>query len=213
MSYFDAIRELVASSEFIVADPDRAGGKPTLKGSRFTVASLLAELADGDRSLNALIEDFDLDEVPARGFLRELSRWMNESFDPSTERTVHYISGHLDLTEDEFEEHYRPKIDDAIARGDRFVVGDAPGADRMAQLYLHGKTHRVMVYHMKTSPRNNVGFHTVSGFESDTERDEQMTYNSTTDIAWVRPGREDSGTRRNLDRRIEWRRAYFGGQP
>jgi len=59
----------------------------------------------------------------------------------------------------------------------------------------------LVVYHMHTSPRNNAGFRTVAGFESDDERDAQMTRESDCDIAWVRPGRQKSGTQKNLDRR------------
>jgi len=114
---------------------------------------------------------------------------------------IHHISGHLNLTPEEFERHYRPAIDAALARGDGFVIGDAQGADAMAQHYLMGKTEAVVVYHMRASPRHNAGFPTRGGFESDEERDACMTAHSHQDIAWVRPGRERSGTQRNLDRR------------
>lgn len=115
---------------------------------------------------------------------------------------VHFISGHLDLSEAEFDTHYRPAIDLALARGDHFVVGDARGADLLAQRYLAAREARVTVFHMFTSPRNNAGsFPTSGGFESDEARDEAMTGASTDDIGWVRPGRERSGTAKNLARR------------
>lgn len=116
---------------------------------------------------------------------------------------THFISGHLSLTDAEFDEHYRRAIDDALTRGDSFVVGDARGADALAQNYLHGKTDRVTVYHMFTEPRNNAGYKTIGGFETDSERDAQMTAASDADIAWVRPGRKKSGTQRNIDRRTQ----------
>jgi len=115
---------------------------------------------------------------------------------------THFISGHLSLTEQEFEEHYRPAIDEALSEGDSFVVGDARGADALAQSYLHSRTEAVVVYHMFTEPRNNAGFRTIGGFTTDDARDEQMTSDSDLDIAWVRPGRERSGTQKNLDRRV-----------
>jgi hypothetical protein len=115
--------------------------------------------------------------------------------------SVNYISGHLDLTQAEFDAHYRPKIDEALARGEAFVLGDARGADALAQQYLFGKTTAVVVYHMFTQPRNNAGFPTLGGFESDEARDRRMTADSHRDIAWVRSGREKSGTQKNLDRR------------
>jgi hypothetical protein len=124
---------------------------------------------------------------------------------------TNFVSGHLDLTPAEFDAHYRPALDEALARGDSFVVGDARGTDTMTQNYLLGKTTAVVVYHMITSPRNNVGFGTIAGFTSDEERDTQMTADSDQDIAWVRPGRKKSGTQKNIDRR-EHVRARQGGQ-
>ena len=121
--------------------------------------------------------------------------------DINPEPITSYVSGHLDLTPEEFDSHYRPAIDEALTRGDSFVVGDARGADSMTQNYLLGKTTAVVVYHMFTSPRHNAGFETVGGFESDEARDARMTAESDRDIAWVRPGRERSGTQKNIDRR------------
>jgi hypothetical protein len=128
-------------------------------------------------------------------------------------QVVNYISGHLDLTPAEFEAHYRPVLDAALARGEAFVVGDARGTDAMSQSYLQGKTDTVVLYHMFASPRNNAGFPTVGGFESDESRDARMTADSHQDIAWVRPGREKSGTQKNLDRRKNQRQAEPGAAP
>ena len=114
---------------------------------------------------------------------------------------IYFISGHLDLTDEEFSEHYQPLIDNVLTDEASFVVGDARGADTKSQSYLHGKTDKVTVYHMFESPRNNKGFNTKGGFTSDSSRDKQMTLDSTHDIAWIRPGRENSGTARNLKRR------------
>jgi hypothetical protein len=72
----------------------------------------------------------------------------------------------------------------------------------MTQAYLAKQQvahERVRVFHMLTSPRFNVGdFPTVAGFTSDGARDRAMTEESTADIGWVRAGREESGTARNL---------------
>jgi hypothetical protein len=114
---------------------------------------------------------------------------------------VNFISGHLDLTREEFEAHYRPLIDAALSLGETFIIGDARGADALAQGYLHEKRASVVVYHMFDSPRNNAGFPVVGGFKSDSERDRRMTQDSDQDIAWVRRGREKSGTQANLNRR------------
>ena len=119
---------------------------------------------------------------------------------------VAFVSGHLDLSDEEFELHYVPAIEEARARGARFVVGDARGADLLFQRYAHAHALSVTVFHMFESPRHNVGASpTTGGFSTDSARDEALTVASTIDIAWVRPGRERSGTARNLQRRVKTR--------
>lgn len=109
---------------------------------------------------------------------------------------TYFVSGHIYLTEEEFDEHYRSRLDEAIGKKARFVVGDARGADSMAQLYLANRGLDVTVYHMSNKPRNNYGdFRTQGGFNCDEERDSCMTYNSTHDILWVRSEEEQ---KRNL---------------
>jgi len=115
--------------------------------------------------------------------------------------TICFVSGHIDLTKEEFDEYYSGKLQSAIATGASFVVGDARGADDMAQAFLASQSADVTVYHMFTAPRHNYGFKTIGGFDSDLTRDEAMTAASNIDIAWVRPGREKSGTAKNLQRR------------
>ena len=114
-----------------------------------------------------------------------------------------FISGHLDLTDEEFEEHYKPKIERACSEGASFVVGDAVGTDTKAQEFLLKLGADVTVFHMFEKPRNNIGNQkTRGGYTSDTSRDQAMTAVSNEDIAWVRPGREKSGTAKNLKRRL-----------
>ena len=116
---------------------------------------------------------------------------------------IYFISGHLDLTPDEFNEHYAPQINVALATHNcGFVLGDARGCDAMAQAHLKNRGVEAVVFHMFSSPRNTqAGFLTVGGFMSDEARDAAMTIASDADIAWVRPGREKSGTSKNLQRR------------
>ena len=115
---------------------------------------------------------------------------------------TYFISGHLDLTAEEFIEHYVPRLEIAVANGATFVVGDARGCDTLAQAWLASKKATATVFHMFEAPRNCLtDFPKRSGFKSDEERDEAMTLASYYDIAWVRPGRENSGTARNLARR------------
>jgi len=114
-----------------------------------------------------------------------------------------FISGHLDLTQEEFNDHYKPLIQKAIDLKHNIIVGDAKGADKMSQEFLKDMNYSIVIlFHMFEKPRNLIGlFATVGGFESDEERDSEMTKYSTYDIAWVRPGREKSGTAKNLKRR------------
>jgi hypothetical protein len=117
---------------------------------------------------------------------------------------TYFISGHRDITEDEFIQHYEPILWEKINEPDvKFVVGDCQGADTMAQKYLKsmGMKNEVTVYHMFEDPRHNSGFGLIGGFNSDDERDFAMTESSDKDIAWVKPGRERSGTQQNINRR------------
>jgi hypothetical protein len=113
-----------------------------------------------------------------------------------------FISGHLDITPAEFDEHYVKQIEEVAHEGARFVVGDARGTDTFAQTLLANLGAKASVFHMFDRPRNNPhSLPTEGGFTSDDERDAAMTLASNGDIAWVRPGREKSGTARNLARR------------
>jgi hypothetical protein len=115
--------------------------------------------------------------------------------------TTYFISGHLDLTPWEFQINYESKLEAALAVGGNFIVGDARGADTLAQQWLYTHNAPTVVYHMFEAPRNNIGHKTCGGFSSDSQRDKAMTLASQVDIAWVRPGREKSGTATNLERR------------
>lgn len=115
-----------------------------------------------------------------------------------------FVSGHLDVTEAEFAEHYVSRLEAHVAAGDSFVVGDARGVDRMAQKWLKERGADVTVYHMFDQARRNVGFPAVGGFNCDCERDRAMTEASDVDVAWIRPGKERSSfTAVNLRRRAE----------
>ena len=117
---------------------------------------------------------------------------------------IYFISGHRNITENEFKEHYIPKLKYAIENNGEFVVGDYYGVDYMAQMYLKGKVDdsRVTVYHMSENPSKYIeGFKLKGGYLIDEERDAAMTEESDIDIAWSRT--ITSGTQRNLTRRIE----------
>ena len=58
-----------------------------------------------------------------------------------------FVSGHLDITEAEFQQHYLLPLDAAVARGASFVVGDARGVDFLAQACLSFTDNQVTVFH------------------------------------------------------------------
>ena len=127
--------------------------------------------------------------------------------------TTYFISGHRDITADEFEIHYGVSIKTILSMRGKdpidFVVGDCVGVDSMAQDYLkqHMDTSKggkisVTVYHMFEKPRYNPHkFPVKGGYLNDYDRDSAMTINSDADILWVRVGKENSGTAQNLVRR------------
>ena len=49
-----------ALRECVEADPNKRSGHPVLKGTRFTIAQLFAELADG-RNIAEIADDLELD--------------------------------------------------------------------------------------------------------------------------------------------------------
>jgi hypothetical protein len=121
---------------------------------------------------------------------------------------TYFISGHRDITEDEFEKYKEllKKITDSNNKA-LFVVGDYNGVDIMAQNYLidvlNIETNRITVYHMSENPMNiNPKIeNTVGGFTTDEERDCAMTMNSEHDVAFVRTNLSLSGTAQNILRR------------
>lgn len=121
---------------------------------------------------------------------------------------TYFISGHRDLTWEEFAKWYAPAINEVINNDEfaRFVVGDCKGADRMAQEYLIAcgfNPANIVMYHISNSPRYQVddSIRTFGGFMSDEERDATMTEDSDQDIAFIRKGKESSGTAQNILRR------------
>lgn len=129
----------------------------------------------------------------------------------SRQITTYFISGHRDITQDEFEKNYGSIIKNIVDNNSpgtiRFIMGDYYGVDIMAQNYLIDTLNfppdRICVYHMFNKPRN---IHPkienrVGGFSYDEERDAAMTRDSHIDIAFVRDHLKLSGTAMNILRR------------
>jgi len=176
---------------------------------------LVAGGTDGSngRTLNKLIkpkyeyeriEDTDMKELEA-----ELEKvCAQEQIDFNKKERTYFISGHRDITQDEFDYNYAAILDKLMDDEDTlFVVGDCDGADIMAQNLLMDEfmlsPDRITVYHAYDKPRNlnpkitNV----VGGFSSHVEKDEAMTKVSSHDIAFVRDWKKMSGTAQNILRR------------
>lgn len=120
-----------------------------------------------------------------------------------------FISGHGSTSFEEWFLHYKPLIDKALFENSEFILGDFRGTDVLTMEYLKDKTVNVTICHCFKKARyqvDTVGLFSadwqyVGGFQSDEERDAFMTQNSNDDIAWVRSGKEESGTAKNLKRR------------
>jgi len=130
----------------------------------------------------------------------------------------YFISGHIDITYEDFLSHYSEQIDDALKDPDcSFLIGDSNGTDKFAQSYLFNKVDKskVIIFHTGKYPKNNIhNFNTSANHISHTQKDKAMTLNSDADILWIRSKEETkkmygekykenriSGTEQNLIRR------------
>ena len=124
------------------------------------------------------------------------------------ETKIFFISGHRDITEEEFNNIYKPSILNAHCYYNaKFIIGDYEGVDIMAQNYLLNEINvnpnNVTVCHMFEKPRNvnDKVINLIGGFKTDEERDAYMTNNSHEDIAFIRKNKWNSGTAQNILRR------------
>lgn len=151
------------------------------------------------------LEDISTSEIERRLMLAENKKHEAENNYYNT----YFISGHREISEQEFEINYAPKIDNILEENPdaMFVVGDYWGTDKMAQDYLMNvkqiNPSNITVYHMLESPRyfNEKITKFKGGYTTDDERDEAMTKASFKDIAFVRNCNKLSGTGKNILRR------------
>lgn len=128
---------------------------------------------------------------------------------------IYFVSGHRDLTKEEFRRHYRSLLINIIDNDPfaEFIVGDWEGCDSMFIDFLLSQPDYppITVYHVEQTPRitydgesllnfENVYFRQCATYD---ECDERMTLDSTFDVAWIRSGREDSHTAKNIKRRYD----------
>lgn len=166
--------------------------------------------ASQGKTLNKVIKNkYDYEKVgeaDMNALAAELQKQEEETFDILN---TYFISGHRNITEEEFDFNYKTAIEFALYEtpNAKFVVGDYYGVDIMAQNYLIDvlgiNPDRITVYHMFDFPRNKNPkiTKTKGGFTSDEERDSAMTNASSKDIAYVRDNTKISGTGSNILRR------------
>ena len=125
---------------------------------------------------------------------------------------TYFVSGHRDLTQEEFNEHYIPLIDRVIKEDPwaEFVVGDWEGCDTIFVEYMISKHSYpdiivTCVENPRIKPFGEDLFHYCRTYSklcnTYDECDAFMTQESDFDIAWIRPGKEDSHTAKNIKRR------------
>ena len=125
---------------------------------------------------------------------------------------VYFISGHRNLKKEDFEKYYVTRLKEIIENDKNFsfVVGDYEGVDQEAQKWLSEilkpeDKGRVTIYHMFEKPRHceDEAFRKHGGFQTDVDRDSEMTRVSNFDVAWIYKTRWTSGTAQNILRRFE----------
>lgn len=163
--------------------------------------------ASQGKTLNKIIKGkYDYKRIEDRD-VQELLTEMNQKEENNILDT-YFISGHRDLTENEFEYYYIPLIQEALSENinAKFVIGDFDGCDIMAQNYLVNiidDIANITVYCVGETPRNinpNI-IYIKNGFANDREKDIAMTNASFKDIALVRNPKIWSGTGENILRR------------
>lgn len=121
---------------------------------------------------------------------------------------TYYISGHSDLTSEEFVTFYADLIKQAIDSDSYFVVGDLTPCDEMAQYLLAAvlkpeQHFRVKVFCEGDNPKIllSPNFMIVGGFRNPIEASVAMTFCSDEDIIVLKPNRPDSLVAKTILRR------------
>jgi hypothetical protein len=164
--------------------------------------------ASQGKTLNKVIKNkYQYKRVEDRN-VQELLNELHKKEEKSTKDITYFVSGHRDLTNEEFEKYYVPLINQVLNDNpnSRFIVGDCGGCDIMVQNYLVDiidDVSKITVYCVGDVPRNiNPDIIYINnGFINDREKDIAMTNDSFEDIALVRNPEIWSGTGENILRR------------
>lgn len=76
--YEKLYQKIFKDFDSVEINPKNHGGAPVIRGHRFTVALLLAELATGDITLEGLADECSFDVKEFENVLNELSSFLNE---------------------------------------------------------------------------------------------------------------------------------------
>ena len=129
------------------------------------------------------------------------------------ERITYFISGHRNLTKEDFLNHYAEKLIQIESKYQ--FLSRIKEEDIITPYYIMAQEYlietlkvdpnRIKVYHMGDKPMNiaSDGIKRVGGFKTDNERDAAMTYDSDEDIAFIYDETKWSGTRQNILRRFK----------
>lgn len=118
---------------------------------------------------------------------------------------VYFVSGHRDLTHSEFNRVYLPVLDEILCSDQNafFMVGVCEGVDTFAIEYLIEQHARLTIvgpsvkekyakYHNKATLISTLTYE---------HADSYMTAQSDKTVAFIKPGREQGHTARNILRR------------
>ena len=72
---------MILLDETIVVDPNMRTGKPTIRGTRLSLAQILAELA-GDARVSEIADDFDVAPGPINKALEALALYLDRPLNP-----------------------------------------------------------------------------------------------------------------------------------
>jgi len=170
--------------------------------------------------------EFSIQEYRMKEQWMEYEWKFSSEFPPrhQTEQQIAFVSGHTDITHDEFQSLYVPALDAALDAGHGFIMGSSPGCDQMAIQYLreHGCSNLIVTTYpnkrLKLTPTSgNLGGNqvVVRRWKCWDDKDADMTLRSDYDIAFPRTEEQQrsiygpkyrhrvSGTQRNIDRRTK----------
>lgn len=135
-----------------------------------------------------------------------------------------FIGGHRNISKEEFENHYKSKIDHFIlwikhsdsylnsSKKLTFYIGDCEGCDKMAINYIISKlchNIKLVICSLKEPFEGQINYTlcvndnitVIKDFNTHEERDTYMTVNTNYDILWIRQNEWTSGTAQNFVRR------------